>query len=624
MIQDVSLFLKEHYPFSELPESSLEALSFHTTVRYLPKGEVIFKEGDKPLEHLFLIRKGVVSLQVEGKEIDLLHEGDCFGYPSLLSNEPPTATALVEEEVILYLIPKEVFLNLVKKYEAFENFFTRNLAKKLSATTSMLRISGESPSLESFFTLRLKDLRIRKIPILSPERNILEVAKLLKDRNISCVFVGRGEAEGIITERDIIKRVVALSKAPEETKLEEVASYPVISVESEDFVFEALLKMAKHNIRRLGVKEGGKLIGVIEDRDIIAYESKNLIVIIKEIEKAQSLEELRYIYSMYQDTVLQLFHSGVGVERISRLISEINDKIMSRVVFLTIRELGEEPPVNFSIMVLGSEGRREQTLKTDQDNALIYNDEIPMLDIDVGSYFDRFARLYTDSLLKIGFPPCPGKVMVNNPEWRHGISKWINILKNWINKPEPENTLRVGIFFDFRNAFGDGSLVERLREEVFNLAKNNELFVGYMILDAIRFKPPLGLFRGFLLERRGEHKGELDIKKGGIFPITQGIRALALKGGIAETGTRERIEKLTQMSLIPSDLSQDLMEAFKFLQEMRLKNQIQKLKEGKEPDNYINPDRLGKLERDLLKDAFKVVEEFQSFLDRRYTAYIPR
>ncbi len=623
MIQDVKLFLKEHYPFSELPESALEALSFHITIRFLPSGEVIFTEGDKPLQNLYIVRKGLVSLHVDGKEIDLLREGDCFGYPSLISNEPPSSTARVEEDAILYLLPKDIFLKLIEKYEDFENFFTKNLAKKLSATTKILRLSPEATPLERFFTLKVKDFRVRSVPLMPLNASVLEVSRIFKDKNVSCVFVGRENAQGIVTERDIIKKVIAEAKSPQETPVGDIATSPVISVDTEDFIFEAMIQMAKHNLRRIGVVEGNKVIGVLEDRDIVAYESKNLIVIIKEIEKAQTLEELRYIYSIYEETVLQLFQSGVKVGYISRLISEINDKIMSKAVFLTIREIGEEPPVNFSVMVLGSEGRREQTLKTDQDNALIYED-MPMLDVNLEDYFSEFGETYTRILLDIGFPPCPGNVMVSNPEWRHSLTEWLKIVERWISTPEPENTLRVGIFFDFRNAFGDESLITKLKEKVLSLARENELFVGYMILDAIRFKPPLGLFRSFLLEKKGEHKGELDLKKGGIFPITQGTRALALKGQVKETGTLERIDRLVELSLMPRDIAQDVKEAFNFLQQIRLKNQVEKLKQGKQPDNYVNPEKLSKLERDLLKDSFKIVEEFQSFLDRRYATYIPR
>jgi len=277
-----------------------------------------------------------------------------------------------------------------------------------------------------------------------------------------------------------------------------------------------------------------------------------------------------------------------------------------------------EPPVPFSVMVLGSEGRREQTLKTDQDNALIYDDTYPTLDVDVEDYFRGFSKRYSEILLEIGFPPCPGKVMVSNPEWSMGMSRWKEKVRGWFSKPQPENTLKVGIFLDFRNAFGNSALVEELRDFIFHLLEGNDLFLAYMLLDVVRFKPPIGFISRFLPEK------EIDIKKSGVFPITQGVKAMALMGRIRETSTLGRIEELLRKGLLPSDLGTDLKEAYTFLQTLRLKSQIEKVKEGREPDNQVNLERLSKLERDLLKDSLKVVGEFQSFIERRYTAVLPR
>jgi len=214
--------------------------------------------------------------------------------------------------------------------------------------------------------------------------------------------------------------------------------------------------------------------------------------------------------------------------------------------------------------------------------------------------------------------------MVSNPEWRMGISRWKERLSSWFVRPEPEHTLRLGIFFDFRNAFGNAELVEDLRDFIFRSLEGNDLFIAYMLTDAIRFKPPIGFMRRFVLESKGEHRGELDIKKGGIFPITQGIRALSLKGKVRETSTFDRIDRLMEKGILPKDLGSDLKEAYTFLQTLRLRSQIEKLSEGRDPDNYVNPEKLSKLERDLLKDTLKIVEEFQSFIERRYTAGIPK
>ncbi|MDQ7038218.1 MAG: putative nucleotidyltransferase substrate binding domain-containing protein [Aquificota bacterium] len=624
MIRDVDDFLRNHYPFSSLPGEALGAVSSHIIVRYYPEGEVIFGEGSKPLDYLYIVRKGAVVLLVDGKEIDFLHEGDVFGYPSLLSGDPPTSTARAVQDTILYLLPKEIFLKLVERYEEFDLFFTRSLAKKLSNTMNLVRTPlKEGGTLERFLTLKVKDLKVREVPIVSGSTSVFEATRMMKDKNLTCLFV-LGDGIGIVTERDIIKRVVAEGRDPRMTPLGEIATYPVISVEEESFVFEAILRMAGNNIRRIGVTREGRLVGVLEDKDIIAHESKNLLVLIKEIERAGTVEDLRYLYSLVTDLVIDLFLEGVKVTYIGRLISELGDKIMGRAVLLTIRDIGIEPPVSFSLMVLGSEGRREQTLRTDQDNALVYDDTYPVIDADVEDYFSRFGSAYSDMLIRIGFPPCPGNVMVRNPDWRKGISGWKETVSEWFSTADPGRTLKVGIFFDLRNAFGSADLVEDLRDHIFKAVERHDIFLAYMLLDAVKVKPPVGFMRRIVIETRGEHRGEFDIKKGGIFPVTQGVRALALRGRIRETSTLERIDRLVASGDMPRDLGEDLKEAYTFLQTVRLKSQIDKIREGRKPDNYVNPEKLTKIERDLLKDSLKVVAEFQSFIERRFTGFLPR
>lgn len=624
MIRDVDDFLKNHYPFSSLPGETLGAVSSHIIVRYYPEGEVIFGEGSKPLEYLYIVRKGAVVLLVDDKEIDFLQEGDVFGYPSLLSGDPPTSTAKAVQDTILYLLPKEIFLKLVEKYEEFDLFFAKSLARKLSSTMNLVKAPlKERGSLERFLTLKVKDLKVRKVPFVSGSTSVFEATKIMRDKDLTCLFV-LSNGIGIVTERDIIKKVIAEGRDPKTTPLGEIATSPVISVEEESFIFEAMLRMARNNIRRIGVTRRGELVGVLEDKDIIAYESKNLLVLMKEIEKARTVEDLKYLHSLVTDLVVDLFLEGLKVTYIGRLISELSDKIMGRAVLLTIREIGTEPPVSFSLMVLGSEGRREQTLKTDQDNALVYDDTYPVIDANVEDYFSRFGTTYSDILIRIGFPPCPGDVMVRNPSWRKGITGWRETVSGWFSRPDPNHTLKVGIFFDLRNVFGNADLVEDLRDHIFRTVDRNDLFLAYMLLDAVRVKPPVGFMRRIVIETRGEHRGEFDIKKGGIFPVTQGVRALALRGKIRETSTVERIERLTASGDIPADLGEDLKEAYIFLQTIRLKSQIDKIRSGKKPDNYVNPEKLSKIERDLLRDSLRVVTEFQSFIERRFTGFLPR
>ncbi len=618
MVQDVEDFLKNLYPFSSLPPSSLQNLLEYITIKYYGRGEEIFEAGGEPLEYLYIIRKGSVLLRVDNTEVDLLKEGDIFGYLSLLTGNPPSVTAAAETDVILYLIPKGIFLKLVEKYPEFRNFFTSSLAERISHTLRVVKSKKEISGFEKFLTLKVKDLKIRSVPFVSSNESVLNLSKEMVKVNSSCVIVLNGE-EGIITERDVIKKVIARDKNPKEVLAKDIMSSPIISVDLENFIFDVLILMAKHNIRRVVVKKGEEIIGILEDKDIVALETRSVIFLVKEIEKSTSIDELSYLYKLTKELAITLHKEGVRADYISSIISELNDKFLGKAVRLAIKEIGLEPIVPYSLLALGSEGRMEQTLKTDQDNALIYDDTYPSLDIDIRDYFKRLGEKISEILIRIGFPPCPAGVMVKNPEWNKGKSEWFRTLESWILKPEPEHTLKAGIFFDFRNTFGDKTLEEELREWVFKLVERNELFIAYMLMDAVRFKPPIGLFGRLKSEEKG-----VDLKRGGIFPITQGIRALSLKYKVKETNTLKRMEELKEKGVLYEELYRNLREAFILLQEIRLKAQIDKLERGEELDNYVNPSHLSKIERDLLKDAFKVVEEFQDFIDNRYLSYIPR
>ncbi len=623
MIRDVEGFLRSHHPFSRLPERALEALSFHILIRVYREGEYIFKEGTRPLEYLYIIRKGEVVLELGGSEIDHLSEGESFGYPSLISGNPPNSSAKAVKDTILYLVPKEIFLQLIDKYEEFEHYFTVNLARKLSATVKLLRVPSQTKSLESFLTMRVKDIRLTPPVILSKGDTVLRASVEMTEKGASSVLV-EGKELGIVTERDIIKKVVSKKLDPSSVRLAEIMSSPVIGVEENDFIFDAIIRMVRENIRRVAVFRDGKVVGILEDKDIILAESRNLIAFAKEIERARDADDLRYIYSRVDEMIAILLSEGLSALQIGKLISEINDRIIVRTVYLAIESIGREPPVPMTLMVLGSEGRKEQTLKTDQDNALAYDDAYPLLEGDPASYFESFGKRIIELLKDTGFPPCPGNVMVSSREWNMGISEWKSRIRKWFLRPEPENTLEVGIFFDFRNVFGDETMTEELRDFIFSELSKNDLFISYMLLDAVRMRHSGGLIGWILSRLEGSEREGIDIKKFGIFPITHGIRALSLREGIRETETVERIRTLVEKNILPEDLAEDLRESFSFLQSIRLRHQVDQIKEGKDPDNLINPGDFTRLERELLKDSLKVVRNFQDFIERRYTSHLPR
>ncbi len=609
---DAERFLSEIEPFNYLDKKEVQSIAHNLLVKYYKKGDVIFKEGSSPLDFLYILRSGSLVLEREGEVIEYIHEGECFGYISLMTSSPPSSTAKAIEDSVVFLLNKKIFNKLISTNESFREYFARKLAKRMQNVAR----KGFS-SVERHMEVSLEDINLRPLLVMEGSSTVEEAIKEMVSKDSTYVLIKLPEGMGIITERDVLRKVLAKGLRPEEVKLKDVASFPVVWIESKSTLYDAMVLMARHGIRKLLVKKNGEPVGVLEDRDLIAYESKNAVLLIKEIDKAKTVEDLRYLYNLVKEQTLDLVFQGTDPERLGEYISEINDRFMKRAVYVAMNRLGEEPLVPFSIMVLGSEGRKEQSLRTDQDNALIYQD-YPLLDFDPKNYFERFSKVYIDTLLEIGFPPCPGNVMISNPFWRRSAKEWRSAVKDWIEKPKEENILNVAIFFDFRNVFGDQSLTEDLWSFILQTLKENPGFLPFLAVDAVRFKPPIGFFGDFVVEKTGEHKGEIEIKKGGIFPITQGIRALALEMGIEKRNTFERIEELKRLGVFSEEYAKDLKEAYRFLLSLRFKFQAQKIKEGKEPDNYINPNRLSRAEKNTLKDVFKIIKEFQEFLYERY------
>jgi len=606
-MEDLEQFIKNTYPFSRLPFEEIESFCKFLLKSKYQKGDIIFKEGSNPLEFLYIINKGEIFLEKNSQLIYHLKEGDLFGYVSLLGELPPASTArVVEDNTIILQLPKEIFIKLIAKYDEFAKFFTKELAKRVHR----LPQTKTSFQMERLVDVRIKDIKLKDPLIIDSHINLQEAIKLMAEKDSTFCLIRRQDSLGIITERDIIKKVLAKDLNPQNIMAEEIATFPVIEMSSSEPLFNALLTMAKHGIRKLIIKDGNSISGVLDDRTVISHESKNIIFLIKEINKAKTVEELSYLYSIIQDSIIEGVLSGMDPEYVGKYISELNDHFMKRASQLTESILGL-PPSLYSIMVIGSEGRREQSLKTDQDNALIFENEHKI-------YFEKFSQTYIDFLLKIGFPPCPGNVMISNSYWRRNKEEWFKEINRWIENPNPENVLNISIFFDFRSVAGSESLVEDLRDYIRKKLKTSKTFLPFLASEAVKFKPPLSFFKTFVVEKKGEHKGKIDIKKYGIFPIVQGVRVLTLDNEIIETNTFERIRVLRSKGVLTDQFSRDLEESYRFLISLRLKSQAIQLRDGKKTDNYINPHILSKTEKGILRESFKKIEEFQKFLFDKY------
>lgn len=470
---------------------------------------------------------------------------------------------------------------------------------------------------ESFFFVRVKEL-VRGPPITcSPGSDVIQVTLLMRDRDISGVIVAeRDRPVGMITDRDWRQLIADTGGNVAGRTAREIMRAPLVTIGEDSYVFEAIYKMARHNIHRLVVLDGnGSLAGVVTDTDLLALQTRTPLYLNQDIEAAQTLEDLKRVNARMIDMVSFAAGAGAGTKDMVRLISHFNDAVTRRVIQLLDEREGLRLPDRTSYLVLGSEGRGEQTLRTDQDSAVVYADDISEQDL---AATERFSNRLVESLIETGVPPCPGGTMANNPLWRHSLSEWKQRLEQWISVPTPERMVNFGMFQDLRCLHGDDSLAEILKDYIRATVDRNNLFLPYVARNIVRFPPPLGWFGRIRVEKEGEHKGKVNLKKAGIFALTEGVSLLALEAGILDGSTWEKLAALGERKRIPPREVERLDGAFTHLVGLRLEYQLEALRQGQKPANHVDPNALSAREREQLKDSLRTVASFLKAIRDRY------
>ena len=317
-----------------------------------------------------------------------------------------------------------------------------------------------------------------------------------------------------------------------------------------------------------------------------------------------------------------LLKEGAKASNITRIITEVNDILLKKILQIAEKKFGQ-PPVSYCWIVFGSEGRKEQTFKTDQDNAIIYeNAKAEGREEEIQRYFSIFSSFVSDSLIQCGFPKCPANYMASNPMWCQPLNIWKKYFSTWIYSPTPEAVLNSLIFFDFRPVYGDQSLSDSLRDSLRAMLEREGIFLGYMANMIIKNVPPVGFFKSFIVEKGGEHKDELNLKIKGIAPLVDIIRLFSLEKGVKETSTLERIVALKGIHSIVKDYAEELEHAFEFIMLLRIQHQYEQIESGRAPDNFINPNNLTNLERKTIKDAFNLISKIQDIIIEKYKPFI--
>ncbi len=465
----------------------------------------------------------------------------------------------------------------------------------------------------NIFFLPAREFCRREVVTCPPDARIDEVARTMSGRSISSVVVcERGEPVGIITDRDLRNKVVAAGADPRLLAAREVMNSPLIVVGEDEYLFEVMYLMSRHGIHRVGVVDGeGRLAGIVTDSDLLRLQVRSPQQLVRDVEEAGSLDELRAVHDEITDLVVDLARTGVRTRDLVKLVSHLNDQIQLRWIALLRRDRFPELPERMAFLVMGSEGRREQTLKTDQDNALVYADDLTPEEV---GRVEAFSRELVDGLIAIGIPECPGGIMAKTEMWRRSEGGWAEALDRWLASSTPEHLLNCSMFADLRTLWGDPGLEAALRAHVAGRLQQDATFTALLAANALRFPPPLSWLGKVKVERSGEHRGSFDVKKAGIFAITDGVKALALASGEWAGGTRERIARLRGAGVLPGGVADDLEASFNFLVFLRLRAQVEVVAEGGTPTNYVDPTFLNRLETGRLRLALEGVRSFQSFL----------
>ncbi|MFT4098488.1 MAG: putative nucleotidyltransferase substrate binding domain-containing protein [Rhodoblastus sp.] len=581
-------------PFDRLSEREIEQLREAVDIGYFRPGEDLIAAG-QPVDSLFVVIKGEVEERDGDELVALLGHNDSFDTRAIVEGASRHAFR-ARSETLSYLAPRALIQRLISDNPRFGAFFYLDISRKLEA---MARDEAEARQ-GSLMRTRVRDLFLQPAAFIDAADSIETAGHRMRDINSNTLLVRDGARIGIVTGMNLSKAAV-LHRMPIESPVGPVVHYDIVAVEEDDFVFQALLEMTKSNKRRIAVKRGAEFVGILEDIDLLGFLAGNAQVVAGRIERARTKADLVLAAQEISDQVRTLRRQDVRVEVIAEIVSDLNRRLIAKTFALTA------PPdlrKRACLIVMGSEGRGEQTVRTDQDNGLILAEPVDQ------SMLDGFRNDFTAALEEFGFPPCPGNVMVRNPFWSKTADEYIADFHRWVAAPDENAMMNVAIFTDAAAVAGRVDLLPRVKAALIEPVRAEKVYLARFAHAVEAFDTPIGLFNNLI-----EKDGALDLKKGGIFPIVHGVRALALEHGLDETSTVERIAKLVQANVLREDFARDLKEAFHFLSAMRLDNQLAE-RAGREA--VVRTATLSSAQRDLLREAFKVVKQFRDFLRRHY------
>ncbi|WP_138434115.1 DUF294 nucleotidyltransferase-like domain-containing protein [Winogradskyella algicola] len=613
-------YLKGFPPFNLLTRDQLLSISKSVDVIYLENNQFLFEIGQPVVNHFYVVRNGAIGLfRANNNLVDKCDEGDIFGLRALLRRGEYKLNAKAIEESIVYSISLENLETYITANADASQFLMASFASNVRVKNTEDDDFIETLQHSSEYTY-LQTADYSKNPITCCiDTKINEAASIMTEKHVgSIVITKENKPIGIITDKDL-RTQIATGKHSIEDSVSRIMSSPVITYPETITVAEAQIAMLKHKITHLCITKDGTndsdLTGILSEHDIIVLRENNASALIKEIKRSRSAEQLKDIRQRTEKLLTRYLEQDIPIDFISRLVSAINDTITQRIIAFSITKMDKKPPAQFAWLAIGSQGRQEQLLMTDQDNALVFENVKTEEYENTKSYFLKLSDYINKDLEIVGFELCPAKMMANNPKWCKSVSEWSQQFNSWITTPDQDNLMLCTIFFDYEHVYGDVELVSKLSESIFESIDNHDIFLTYLGRNALQNPPPLSFFRQFLVEDDGEHKDQFDIKARAMMPLVDAARLLMLSHNIkAVNNTIERYEKLVELEPQNKDTYLFCIEAYKNLLTFRTEQGLRHNDSGR----FIDLESLDKGNRLQLKRTFKAVKDVQELIKMRF------
>ena len=617
-------FLRKYPPFNQMDSAQLAYLVEHCQLRFYAAGESIIKPGDGPVQHFYIVKQGLVvgerphSARRGSETTFEIASGECFPLAALLGERATRTEHLAGEDTFCLLLGKDAFVRLFAQSAPFRDFALRGVSSLLDQVNQQVQLrAAENLGAQYSLDTTLRELALQQPVTCSAATPLRDAVRRMHEQHVgSIVIVDESERPaGIFTLRDL-RRVVADGESLEQPISALMTQRP-FHLPPEASAFDAALAMTERHIAHVCLVEHERLVGVVSERDLFSLQRVDLVHLARTIRHAGRIETLVALRSDIRLLVERMLAHGASSTQITQLVTLLNDHTVCRVIELVLEELGD-PGVPFSWLCFGSEGRREQTLHTDQDNGILFEADSPEQAEHMRQRLLPIARRINQRLAECGFALCRGNIMAGNPELCLSRREWAQRFAAFVREATPESLLASSIYFDLRVVWGDEQGCAQLRRQLLADVADNSLFQRLLAVNALRHRPPLGRFRDFVVARKGAEKDTFDLKEEGLTPFVDGARLLALAHGVEDSSTLRRFAELVRLEVIDAQDGAAYEEAYHFIQQARLQLHQQQAAQNLPLSNRLDPDSLNHLDRRILRESFRQAQRLQASLALRY------